>query len=72
VANKNLVAIATLANEIFTVLEKIFVKFQTSKIAIGKLFFTLKYLEEKNVVSEQRINISLILVTVNIILNLTK
>ena len=30
VANKNSVAIATLANEIFTVLEKTFVKFQTS------------------------------------------
>jgi hypothetical protein len=30
VANKNSVAITTLANEIFTVLKKIFVKFQTS------------------------------------------
>jgi hypothetical protein len=32
VANKNSVAIATWANEIFTVLEKIFVKFQTSNV----------------------------------------
>jgi hypothetical protein len=36
VANKNLVAIATLANEIFTVLEKIFVKFQTSNVYLKK------------------------------------
>jgi hypothetical protein len=32
VANKNSVVIATLANEIFTVLEKIYVKFQTSNV----------------------------------------
>jgi hypothetical protein len=32
VANKISVTIATLANEIFTVLEKIFVDFQTSKV----------------------------------------
>ena len=31
-SNKNSVAIATLVNEIFTVLEKIFVKFQTSNV----------------------------------------
>jgi hypothetical protein len=32
VANKNSVAITTLVNEIFTVLEKIFVKIQTSNV----------------------------------------
>jgi hypothetical protein len=36
VANKNSVAIATLANEILTVLEKIFVKFQTSNMYLKK------------------------------------
>jgi hypothetical protein len=40
VANKNSVAIATLANEIFTVLEKIFVKFQTSNVYLKKIQLT--------------------------------
>ena len=36
VANKNSVAITILVNEIFTVLEKIFVKFQTSNVYLKK------------------------------------
>jgi hypothetical protein len=35
-ANKNSVAIATLANEIFMVLEKMIVKFQTSNVYLKK------------------------------------